>query len=337
MKKLFFVIPSIFLFACGSDSDEVKKDIEQETANKVPIINVQSLSIDEHAAAGTIVGTIAASDADNDELTFTINSESGLEINEASGEISIGPNLILDFEADQSLPFTVSVFDGKVIVDQNLELSINNINEYDLLSEIQKETIAYYQYLTLWQAPTNSPLENSSRWLVPMKLYLNGNFTPQFMADVESVVEQYNEMFANSNFSISLVNTLEESNAHLFFGNTADLEGLWDDMFNIVDGGTFSGYAMTSNTNSVLSNSRIWVSNPLPVLFKHELGHALGFGHSEKCGIESSFMCSTIAEDHDFLEIEKVIISYAYQNDMEAGLTADEIEAFLANKMVLEE
>ena len=168
MKKLFFIIPATILIACSTDSDEIKKEIEQETENGQPEINLQSLAIDEHSEAGSSVGTISATDSDNDELTFTINSESGLEIDEESGEITIGNNLVLDFEASQSLPFTISVFDGKTIVDQAFELTINDINEFDLLSDAQKELIAYYQYLTLWQAPTNSALDNSSRWMEPM-------------------------------------------------------------------------------------------------------------------------------------------------------------------------
>ena len=336
MKKLFFLIPATILFSCSTDSDEIKEDPKQETENSQPKINVQSLTIDEHSEAGSSVGIITATDSDNDDLTFTIDSESGLEINEQSGEVTLGANLVLDYEANQSIPFTVSVFDGKAIVEQVFELSINDINEFDLLSDEQKETIEYFQYLTLWQAPTNSALENSSRWMEPMKLYLDGQITAQFRSDVEMVLAEYNEIFVDSDFSISLVTTLEESNAHLYFGETEDIENLWADMFEIIDGKTFAGYAITANNNSVLNDTRMWVSNPIPVLFKHEMGHALGFGHSEKCDTENSFMCSSIDADHDFLEIEKEIISHAYDNEMEAGLTTEEIKLVLANKIFLE-
>jgi hypothetical protein len=337
MKKYFFLIPATLLLACSTDSDEIKNEIQQETGNSQPNITVQSLSIDEHSEAGASIGTISATDSDNDELTFTINSESGLVINEASGEITLGTNVVLDYESNQTLPFTVSVFDGKAIVDQAFELTINDINEFDLLSAEQKEVIEYYQYLTLWQAPTNSDLDNSTRWMEPMNLYLDGQVTTEYRTNVESVLAEYNTIFENSDFSISLVETLAESNAHLYFGDSEDIEGLWDDMFEIIDGQTYAGYAITSTSNSVLSNSRIWVSSPLTILLKHEMGHALGFGHSEKCDTDNSFMCSTINPNHDFLEIEKEIISMAYANDMEAGLTAVEIQTALANKILLED
>lgn len=332
MKKLFFLIPATLLFACSTDSDKVK----EETDNNPPVLTAQSFAIDEHSEVGTSIGSISASDSDNDALTFTINSESGLEINEDSGEITLGNNLVLDYEASKTLPFTVSVFDGKAIAEQAFELTINDISEFDLLSDAQKETIAYYQYLTLWEAPTNSSLDNTNRWMEPMKLYLDGQISAQFRTNVEEVINEYNTIFENSDFSIALVETLAESNAHLYFGDTNDIEGLWDDMFEIIDGKTFAGYAISSTNNSVLSNSRIWVSSPLSILFKHEMGHALGFGHSEKCEMDSSFMCSSIDPEHDFLAVEKEIIGYAYANDMEAGLTAEEIKTTLANKLYLE-
>ena len=141
MKKLFFLIPVAILLSCSSDSDEIKEEIEQETENSKPTISAQSFTIDEHSEAGAAIGTVSATDSDNDELTFTIDSESGLEINETSGEITIGNTLVLDFEANQSLSFTVSVFDGKAIVDQAFELTINDINEFDLAADYKHLTI----------------------------------------------------------------------------------------------------------------------------------------------------------------------------------------------------
>jgi hypothetical protein len=337
MKKLFFLIPASILLSCSTDSNEIKDDLQNETENSLPIINDIAFSIDEHSEAGTLIGTVSASDADNDELTFTIDNESGLVINEETGELSLGNNQLLDYEENEIIAFTVSVFDGKTIIDRSFELAINNIDEYELLSEIQKETISYYQYLTLWQAPTNNPLEKTSRWVEPMKLYLDGQITPEFRVTVAAIIEEYNTIFVDSDFSMSLVDTLEESNAHLYFGDTSELELLWPDMFEIVDGNTSVGYAMTANNNSVLSNTRMWVSNPISVLFKHEMGHALGFGHSEKCETENSFMCSSIDANHDFLEVEKEIMSYAYGNDMDAGLSSEEIRTFLANKMIMKD
>ena len=203
MKKLSLYILSLLIFACSSDKEEGIDEFE----NTAPTLANLTFQVDEHSEAGTSIGTISAIDAEEDALTFTIDNASGLAINEESGEITIGNNLVLDFETNQTLPFTVSVFDGKTTSEKAFQLTINDINEVELLSDEQKEVIAYYQYLTLWQAPTNSPLTNASRWTEPMKLYLDGQITAQFRTNVETVLEEYNEIFENSDFNIALVET----------------------------------------------------------------------------------------------------------------------------------
>ena len=108
-------------------------------------------------------------------------------------------------------------------------------------------------------------------------------------------------------------------------------------MFEEIKDGNYDGFAMTPSANSILVSTRIWISNPLEVLLKHELGHALGFGHSNKCEAENSFLCSQISADNDFLTDEKDIIRLMYHSDLQAGLSETEIEMVLANLILNEE
>ncbi|WP_405410501.1 hypothetical protein [Maribacter sp. Asnod1-A12] len=336
MKKLIIPLIYLFIVSCSTDSDVTTTDLNEESETSLLTINSVSLNIDEHSQEGTAIGIISATQANDTQLSFEIDTESGLEINETTGELSVGANTVLDFEASSTLPFTVSAFNGVDLVEKQFELLINDVNEYDLLTDDQKEEIDYFIYLTLWKSPTHNDLINNTRWTEPMKIFLDGA-TETLEINIEEVIEEYNEIFENSDFNITIVDTKEASNAHVFFGETAEVESLWEDMFEIINGKTYSGYAMTNELNAVLSNSRIWLSSTSKVLFKHELGHALGFGHSERCEIEKSFLCSNISNDHDFLEIEKGIIRLAYKNETEAGLTEDEIKLYLANTLILEQ
>lgn len=317
--------------SCSSDSDEIKTEIEQELTNNQPEIDNQDFQVNEHSAAGTSIGTVAATDKDSDKLTFTIDNESGLEINEETGEISLGNNLKLDFESSESLDFTVSVFDGKSIIDKDFTLNITDVDEFDLLTGSQKEIVAYFKYLALWQGPHNTEIDQIAKWGEPMKIFLDGTISNEFKTNVESVLEEINGLTAGGSFSISLVETLSESNAHLFFGEASELESLWPDMFEIVNGKTFSGYASTNGTISSIQSARIWISNPIEVLFKHELGHSIGLGHSDLCDTDKSFMCSTIAPEHTVLPIEQAILKYLYSDDMPGGLEEEKINTTLAN------
>lgn len=331
MKKFFYFISAILIASCSSDSDEIKSEFEQESGNNQPEINDQAFQIDEHSAEGTSVGIVTATDKDGDDITFTIDSESGLEINENTGELTLGNNIALDFETAEILAFTVSAFDGKSIIEKDFILNISNVNEFDLLTDIQKETVSYFKYLALWQGPHNTPIDQTSKWAEPMKIFLDGTISNEFKINVENVLQEINGLTTEGSFEISLVETLDESNTHLFFGEANELETLWPDMYQTVNGQSYSGYASTNGTISTIQSARIWISNPIGVLFKHELGHSIGLGHSNLCDTENSFMCSSIDLEHEILPAEQDILRYMYHDDMPGGLTESELESYLAN------
>lgn len=329
MKKLILSALAVFIVSCNTDKDTDIEDI----INNAPEITTQELQIDEHSISGTSVGRIEFSDKDNtDTLTITTDSDV-FDINETTGEVTVGANAALDFEATPTINFTVSVFDGTTITEQNILLILNNINEYNALSVEQKEFTDYFRFLALWEDSNN--LNTIQKWGAPMTIFLDGTITTDYRATVQSILDEYNALFNLGNFSISLVDNLADSNTHLYFGSTAEIEPLWSDMFAIIDGKTYDGYAMTSSNNFMLNDSRIWISSDTPSLFKHELGHALGLGHSNKCDSEKSFMCSTISPENDFLDAEKEIIRLLYHEEMTPGTTAEELNNVVANLILL--
>lgn len=332
MKKIVVSVLSLLAVACSSDFEgPTIKDTSEESTNNAPVINAKAFSVAEHSQEGTAIGFITASDEDGDKITYTLESEIDLSLNENTGELKVGTTLNLDYETAQNLEFTISAFDGKAITDMDFILTIEDVDETTLLTEDQNELIEYFQHLTFWKGTGNSPVDFNQKWGSAMKLYLDGTISEDFRTTVESVISQYNAITVDGSFNIALVENSFDANATLFFGAKSELENFWPDMYEEVKDGNYDGFAMTPSINSMLTSSRIWVSNPLEVLLKHELGHALGFGHSNKCEDENSFLCSQISADNDFLAVEKDIIRYLYHAEVPAGLTETEIEKVLAN------
>lgn len=347
MKRVIVPVLAFLAVACSSDFEEISiEEISEETAkaetpaediNQPPVIDALTYSIAEHSPEGMSIGFIEASDANGDEITYTLDSDMDIALDENTGELKVGANLKLDFETIQHIDFTIFAFDGKTISDKEFTLTIEDIDETTLLTEDERELITYLQHLAFWKGASNSSVMLNQKWGSTMKLHLEGTISTAFKATVESVIAQYNALFVDGDFRISLVENEADANANLFFGTKEEVETIWPDMYEEIKNGNYDGYAMTPSENSVLVSSHIWISNPIEVLLKHELGHALGFGHSDKCEDEHSFLCSQISADNDFLPVEKDIIRLMYHSKVPAGLTEAEIEMLLADLIINEQ
>ena len=359
MRRIVLPILSLLAVACSSEIDEVSlekgneeltigentdesakdetpENPSEDPANNPPIFGQNSFNVNEHANAGSSIGFLNASDADEDTVTYILESDTDINIDENTGELTVGTDLKLDFETLPNIEFSVSAFDGKTITEEVFSLNVQNVNEVALLSEAQKELVSYFQYITFWKGPNHTPNSVNQKWESNMKMYLSGDITTDYRATAENIISEYNMLFTDGDFSIALTEDQQEANAELFFGTQEEVEEVWPDMYEIIETGSYSGYAMTPSQNAALVSTRIWISNPIEVLLKHELGHALGFGHSNKCEEEHSFLCSQISSENDILPIEADIIRYLYHRDISAGLSETEIEAVLADVILNE-
>jgi len=347
MRKLVYILVILFISSCSTDTELLTDEIldnettNDETANdgqnNAPNFNMSTFQIPEHSLAGTPIGTVTATDADQDLLTYTIESNYDLVINENTGELSVGENLQLDFETNNEIPFTVSVFDGSTIVDLSTALTITDIDEYEALNQTQKDLVSYYSFLTLRKG-ASSPRTNNLKWGESISLYLDGAITPEYRAMVTAALEEINEYFTIGDFNISLTTNQSEANATLYLGDVSEIETLWPDIYNIANGSNNQGYASTSFSNNVINDARIWLSIDSEILFKHELGHGLGLGHSNRCDSSEpvgSFMCSTVSPNHNILPSEVEVLRYLYHEDMPAGLNEGQIEDYLSNFILL--
>ncbi|MDE0472054.1 MAG: cadherin domain-containing protein, partial [Ekhidna sp.] len=129
----------------GTLSGTAQITVNVTDANEAPTINAQIFSIEENAAAGTAVGTVAATDEDGgDEMTFSItsgNTDDAFQIDAVSGEVTVKTSALLDYEIKANRTFTlmVQVSDGATPADAAVTINVKNVNE---APEISNQTFS---------------------------------------------------------------------------------------------------------------------------------------------------------------------------------------------------
>lgn len=338
-KKLIPFVTLALFFSCSSEiEDELDAEGSNTGGNTPPIVNASNYQIAEHTTAGMSIGTVSAQDQNNDVLSFFMDSDFDVVINENTGELTVGESLILDFEANDAIPFTVTVFDGSDATDFSSTIAVTDVNEYEILNMDQRALVDYFSFLNLHKE-SSSPNTNIRKWENNLIIYLDGNVDTGIRQMVEDALNEINAIITNSDFTISITENRSAANAVVFFGSAAQLQGVWPDIFNLVNGSSAAGFTSISFSNNVIGNSRIWVSSTSEVLFKHELGHGLGLGHSTICASSApgSFMCPTVFPDFSILPAEREVLRLLYHEDVEAGLTEQEIRMQVSNIILLEQ
>ena len=106
-------------------------DINDIPTNNPPVINDQTFNIDENSSNGTSVGSVIASDADGDDLIFSINGGTGENTFniDNDGNLAVSDNAKLDFETNTSLSLNISVSDGNASDNALITININDVLE----------------------------------------------------------------------------------------------------------------------------------------------------------------------------------------------------------------
>ena len=130
-------------------SDEETQTITVSIVNDPPVVANQAFDVDEDAPIGTAVGTVVATDVENDTLTYSITTvQTTFAIDGATGALTTLETL--DFETTPSYTLNVSVTDGNTPVAAVVTIDVNNLNDND-------PTIAAGQVFTIQEnAPNGS-------------------------------------------------------------------------------------------------------------------------------------------------------------------------------------
>ncbi|MCK0144740.1 cadherin domain-containing protein [Arenibacter sp. F26102] len=337
LPKVYVLGFILFVISCSTDETSDPDPIP----NNIPVMTNQEFDVPEDLGKLKTIGILEATDADNDNLTFQLESDIDLLVNSSTGEIKTTANSILDYENETTLNFNVSIKDNKG-GKKTATITINVLDVDDgPLTNLQKSFINEYVYLTYKLSPTSSGGSLSEKWQNEVKLFIEGNITTAYQQMIESFLEEFNALITD-NTTLTLVSSLEESNVHLILGAQSSIQQIWPDMFNLVSDSNLQGYALyNANANNHIIEGRIWVNNTNKGIFIHELGHILGLGHTSNQYCDNggrSFMCSAPAPEFNTFDVE--IIKALYHSGTSVGLTQTEmrmlIEEYIIENSILQ-
>ncbi len=125
---------SIMVTINVTDEDDAAV-ISVAVANTAPAFEGETAerSVAEDAAAGDAVGApVMATDADDDELTYTLGGDdaASFDIDGATGQISVGADTVLDYETTTSYTVTVMAMDDSGAYDMvTVTIAVTDVDE----------------------------------------------------------------------------------------------------------------------------------------------------------------------------------------------------------------
>ena len=124
----------VFITASSSGYTPISAHIDildNEIQNHAPVLTDQTFSVDENSSYSTVVGTVLASDIDNDVLSFYLHSSNTIpfEINKNTGIFYVKSTSQLDYEETSVYQMTIQVSDGQIFSSAMITININNLND----------------------------------------------------------------------------------------------------------------------------------------------------------------------------------------------------------------
>ncbi|MBA4744069.1 MAG: BspA family leucine-rich repeat surface protein [Muricauda sp.] len=109
---------------------EITIKVTQGAANSAPVIEAQEFTAKEDIADTDVIGTVTATDADEDELTFELTeNDNDLFMLTAAGELTLAEGKTLDYETATEHSITVSVSDGEETAEATITITVENVIE----------------------------------------------------------------------------------------------------------------------------------------------------------------------------------------------------------------
>lgn len=147
--------------------------------NSAPVVVTEGFEVPEDITGP--IGTIEATDADNDPLEFGIKTdESGLFVISQAGELTLAEGKALDFETAQSHQILINVTDGIATTEATITVTVTDVDE-----SLAKDPNSF---VTTWK--TDADMET-------ITIYLDTDYAYNFTVDwgdgtVETVTSNEN-------------------------------------------------------------------------------------------------------------------------------------------------
>ncbi|WP_013334894.1 beta strand repeat-containing protein [Gloeothece verrucosa] len=141
---------NLYINKPGTEPDELIAIIQNQTglsltnpyfsyvsSNSAPVLNDTTLTVPENSPLNTLVGTITATDADNNPLTYSITAGNpnldgdatpAFTINN-NGQIRVADPDDIDFERNPNNPLTVTVSDGSLTDTATITVNLTDVIE----------------------------------------------------------------------------------------------------------------------------------------------------------------------------------------------------------------
>ncbi len=137
----------------GELSTDVTFTINLIDINESPVVEDFEFSIEENSDMGTSVGTVTASDPENDILSYEITSgniDNAFLLNSVSGELSVMNSEVLDFEETEQFVLELSVSDGELTAISQVIVDLIDLD--DVLGITEPDP------LSVFPNPTSGPI-----------------------------------------------------------------------------------------------------------------------------------------------------------------------------------
>ena len=163
--------------------------VTDENENTAPEISAQSFTVAEDITDADAIGTVTATGADGDALTFSISTnDNDLFELTPEGELSLATGKSLDFETTTVHTITITVTDGELTTQANMTINVTDVDE---------TTLSGTGFITTWK--TTSPDES-------ITIPTNPDFTYNYSVDWGDGAKD-EELTGNANHTYAVAGT----------------------------------------------------------------------------------------------------------------------------------